>query len=168
MLGLAWIYVGLCWPMLDARWDYVGVSWASEAFLKLIPSRIWPPKGRGSQRWGGWGSTFWPILAYPFRYVWALGGEEKAGFGAQPRDSDAILPSPGDISNNVRCFGASNFKMPFRTPNPHWHLASQGPVVRRVKGGEGPFLEDPRLFIYMCMGPWGRRKSRVRGAAPRF
>ena len=35
-----------------------------------------------------------------------FGGEEKAGFGAQPRDSDAILPCPRDISNNIEVFGA--------------------------------------------------------------
>ena len=49
MLGLAWTYVGLCWPMLDARWDYVGVIWASEGSQELIPSGIWPPGGLGSR-----------------------------------------------------------------------------------------------------------------------
>ena len=66
-------------------------------------------------------------------------GEEKAEFGAQPRDFDAILPCPGDISNNFGVFGASSFKMLLRNPIPHWHLTSQGPVVRRVKGGGSHF-----------------------------
>ena len=56
-----------------------------------------------------------------------LGGEEKAGFGAQPQDFVTILRCPGDISNNIKGFGASNFKMLLRRPIPQWHLASQGP-----------------------------------------
>ena len=55
---------------------------------------------------------------YSFICVWALGGEEKAGFGAQPREFDTRLPCPGDISNNIKGFGASSFKMLLRSPIP--------------------------------------------------
>ena len=86
-------------------------------------------------------------------------GEEKAGFGAQPRDSDAILPSPGDISNNVRCFGASNFQMPVRTFNPQWHLASRRAQYRRLGEKGLHFLATPGLFsyIYTCTHLDGKR-----------
>ena len=64
-----------------------------------------------------------------------LGGEEKAGFGAQPRDFDTILPCPGDISNNIGHVGASNFKMLLRNPNPQLYLAVPGLDAPRLGGG---------------------------------
>ena len=75
------------------------------------------------------------VPGYSFICVWALGGEEKAGFGAQPRDSDTILPCPGDISNNIGHVGASNFKMLLRNPNPQLYLAVPGLDPPRLGGG---------------------------------
>ena len=103
-----------------------------------------------AERGAGEGRNFWRIPGYSFICVWALGGEEKAGFGAQPRDFDTILPCPGNISNNIKGFGASNFKMLLRSPIPQWYLASQGPLSEGGGGGEC-HLEAVPGYSFICV-----------------
>ena len=81
----------------------------------------------------------------------ALGGEEKAGFGAQPRDFDAMLPCPGDISNNIGGFAASNFKMLFRNPISPWHLAPSSPYHEEAGGGSHFWGIPGYSFICVCV-----------------
>ena len=119
----------------------------------LFPSGIWPPKGRSLKGEGG-GGHLEAVPGYSFICVWALGGEEKAGFGAQPRDFDTILPCPGNISNNIKGFGASSFKMLLRNPIPQLILASGspwGPRTPKVKGGGLTFEKSPG---YSFIGVW--------------
>ena len=78
-----------------------------------------------------------------------LGGEEKAGFGAQPRDFDTILPCSGDISNNIKGFGASNFNMLLRGPIPQWYLASRGAVPLSLGGGSALFGQFGLIHLDM-------------------
>ena len=82
MLGLAWTYVGLCWPMLDARWDYVGVIWASEGSQELIPSGIWPPKGRNFESGGV--PLFGQVRLISLYMYGPFGAKKKQGSGRSP------------------------------------------------------------------------------------
>ena len=81
------------------------------------------------------------------------GGEEKAGFGAQPRVFDTILPCPGDISNNIGHVGASNFKMLLRSPIPKLILASgrpsRGVCPKAGRGGLG--TEKVPGYSFICV-----------------
>ena len=140
MLAQAEAMLDSCWPMgANSDW-YLG----------------WNTQGRG----GGFPKDGFPAVGL---YVYVpLGGEEKAGFGAQPRDSDAILPCPGDISNNIRRFGASNFKMPFGNPIP------QLPGWNPGEGGGWVFFGVPGLFVYICMCPLGAKKKQGSGRSPKI
>ena len=82
MLGLAWTYVGLCWPMLDARWDYVGVIWASEGSQELIPSGIWPPGGCAPE--GGGSAKSLGSRVFIYMCIGPLGAKKKQGSGRSP------------------------------------------------------------------------------------
>ena len=129
----------------------------------LFPTGIWPLEGPCHE--GGGRRHFWRIPGYSFICVLALGGEEKAGFGAQPRDFDTILPCPGDISNNIRGCGASNFKVLLRNPIPHWYLDVQGLDAPRLEGGVCTLKNSQAIHLYVY-GRLGAKKKQGSGRSP--
>ena len=135
---------------LGPLWDYVALSWASESLPRANPNWYLAPGRLGTRRVKGGGWHFFSDSGWTFicRYgsPW---GEEKAGFGAQPRDFDAILPCPGDINNNTEHFGASSFKMLLRNPIPHPILAPRGLFAERVKGGVCILKKFQAIHLYV-------------------
>ena len=141
------------------------------AFQELIPSDIWPSGGCTPPREGG-GRKFlgFPaIRLYVYRGSW---GEEKAGFGAQPRRKmRPDCQGQGIGTSTLKHLGASKLKhadqkleVAFQELIPNGIWPSGGCLIPR--GGVSGKSWVPRLFVYMFIGALGAKKKQGSGSSP--
>ena len=95
---------------------------------------MWPPGARTPKVEGGGASLLKNPKAIHLYVYGPLGAKKKQGSGRSPEILTPYCQVQG-ISNNVRCFGASNFKMLLRNPNPQLYLAVPGLDPPRLGGG---------------------------------